>query len=60
MMKSKKKASSRPLKDETVRFRVSMEQKEAFEDAAKRAGLDVSAWLRQLALRAAGVLPEAK
>jgi antitoxin component of RelBE/YafQ-DinJ toxin-antitoxin module len=60
MVKSKKKASAKPLKDEMVRFRVSAEQKEAFEDAAKRDGLDVSAWLRQLALRASGVLPEAK
>ena len=43
-----------------VRMRVSAEDKQAFEDAAKRDGLELSAWLRQLALRAAGVLPEPK
>jgi uncharacterized protein (DUF1778 family) len=44
-------------KEEIVRFRVTDEQKEAFLSAAEKEGLDVSAWLRQLALRAAGALP---
>jgi hypothetical protein len=60
MPKSKRKTPTRPLKDEMVRFRVSAEQKQAFEEAARRNGLDVSAWIRRLALKEAGVLPEAK
>jgi uncharacterized protein (DUF1778 family) len=52
--------ASKPLKDDLVRMRVSAEQKQALAEAAERAGLELSAWLRQLALRAAGVLPEAK
>lgn len=46
------------VKDDVVRFRVTADQKRSLETAAEREGLDVSAWLRQLALRAAGVLPE--
>jgi uncharacterized protein (DUF1778 family) len=38
-------------------MRVTVEQKRALVAAAEREGLDVSAWLRQLALRAAGALP---
>lgn len=60
MAKPRKKAAAKSLKDEMVRFRVSAEQKQAFEEAAKRDGLEVSAWLRRLALREAGELPEAK
>jgi uncharacterized protein (DUF1778 family) len=60
MAKVRKKATAKPVKDETIRFRVSAEQKQALEDAAERDGLELSAWLRQLALRAAKVLPEAK
>ncbi|HZZ16111.1 MAG TPA: hypothetical protein VFE08_09145 [Candidatus Sulfotelmatobacter sp.] len=60
MAKSKKKAQGKLLKDDVVRFRVSAEQKQAFEAAAKREGLEVSGWLRRLALREAGELPEAK
>lgn len=40
-----------------MRMRVSVEHKRALTDAAARDGLELSAWLRQLALRAAGVLP---
>jgi uncharacterized protein (DUF1778 family) len=60
MAKSKKKAATKSLKDEVVRFRVSAEQKQAFEEAAQRDGLDVSAWIRRVALKEAGALPEAK
>jgi uncharacterized protein (DUF1778 family) len=48
------------LKDEVVRMRVSAEQKQALTSAAERDGLELSAWLRQVGLRAAGVLPEIK
>ena len=47
-------------KDDIVRMRVSDEQKQALTAAAARDGLELSTWLRQLALRAAGVLPEPK
>jgi len=60
MAKAKKKAVvpvTRPLKDEVVRFRISAEQKAALDAAAAREGLDLSSWLRRLALQAAGLLP---
>jgi hypothetical protein len=63
MAKSKKKpsqAAAKPLKDTDVRMRISLEHKQALVKAAARDGLDLSAWLRQLALRTAGVLPESK
>jgi hypothetical protein len=41
-------------------MRLSAAHKRALEAAAERDGLELSAWLRQLALRAAGVLPGAK
>ena len=47
-------------KDDVVRMRVTAEQKQALTQAAERDGLELSAWLRQLALRAAGALPSAK
>jgi len=43
-------------KNQVVRMRISAEHKKALEDAAARDGLELSVWLRQLALRAAGVL----
>lgn len=45
-------------KDDVVRMRVTAEQKRAITEAANRDGLELSAWLRQLALRAAGALPK--
>jgi uncharacterized protein (DUF1778 family) len=53
-------AVAKPLKDDVVRMRISAQQKQALTEAAEREGLELSVWLRQLALRAAGVLPEAK
>jgi hypothetical protein len=38
-------------------MRVTAGQKRALTDAAARDGLELSTWLRQLALRAAGALP---
>jgi len=58
MAKSPKRRQPKALKDDVVRMRVTVEQKRALENAANRAGLELSAWLRQLALRAAGALPE--
>lgn len=45
-------------KDDVIRMRVTADQKDAITSAASREGLEVSQWLRQLALRAAGMLPE--
>ena len=56
-MASKKKPPGKPTKDEVVRMRVTLAQKEAMTAAAELDGLELSAWLRQLALRAAGALP---
>jgi uncharacterized protein (DUF1778 family) len=39
-------------------MRVSAEQKTAFAAAAEREGLELSQWLRVLALRAAKLIPE--
>ena len=50
-------ASVKAVKDDVVRMRVSGEQKAAMMAAAAREGLELSQWLRQLALRAAGALP---
>lgn len=64
MGKTKRKphiaSASKPLKDDVVRMRISAEQKQALAAAAERDGLELSAWLRRLALREAGMLPEAK
>lgn len=38
-----------------INIRLSTAELEAFRKAADRAGLDLSAWLRQLARRAAGM-----
>jgi uncharacterized protein (DUF1778 family) len=58
MAKTPKRRPAKVRKGDVVRMRVTVEQKRAIEDAAQRAGLEVSQWLRQLALRAAGVLPD--
>ena len=56
--KGRKAKSQR--KDDDIRIRVTAEQKRTLSNAAAREGLDLSTWLRQLALRAAGALPESK
>ena len=53
-------ASVKPRKDDIVQMRITAAQKQALSEAAAREGLDLSVWLRQLALRAAGVLPGAQ
>jgi uncharacterized protein (DUF1778 family) len=60
MAKSPRKRSVKVTKDDVVRMRVTIEQKQALTNAAAREGLELSAWLRQLALRAAGALPGQK
>jgi hypothetical protein len=58
--KRKMRPFLKPVKNDVVRMRISATQKQALAQAAERDGLELSAWLRQLALRAAGVLPESK
>lgn len=58
--KTSKAPPPKALKDDVVRMRIPAAQKRALEAAAAREGLELSAWLRRLALRAAGVLPDAK
>lgn len=61
-MAGKKKTPPPPeksTKGDVIRMRVTSEQKAAILAAAERDGLEVSQWLRQLALRAAGALPAA-
>jgi uncharacterized protein (DUF1778 family) len=62
MAKPRKKAPVKPTKGDVVRMRVTAEQKAALVRAADAAGLELSQWLRQLALRAAGMLstPDSK
>jgi len=57
-MRPKKAKAER--KGEVLRIRVTVDQKEAIARAAARAGLDLSSWLRILALRAAGLLESEK
>ena len=59
VQRPKSAAATRSRKTEMLRVRVSEDQKAAMEAAAAREGLDLSNWLRQLALRAAGLLPAA-
>jgi uncharacterized protein (DUF1778 family) len=60
MARPPRKGTKKTTKDDVVRMRVTAEQKQALTDAADGAGLELSAWLRQLALRAAGALPGQK
>jgi uncharacterized protein (DUF1778 family) len=41
-------------KEQLVQIRVTAEQKRIMTEAAERVGLDLSSWLRQLGLKAAG------
>lgn len=43
-------------KEESIRVRVTAQQKEALSDRAAREGLDLSAWLRSLGLREVGLV----
>lgn len=45
--------AKREVKEESIRIRVTEEQKRVLTEAAEREGLDVSTWLRFLGLRAA-------
>jgi uncharacterized protein (DUF1778 family) len=49
----KKRRLKRERKDEELRLRLTAAQKEMFARAAQRAGLDLSSWLRSIAVREA-------
>jgi uncharacterized protein (DUF1778 family) len=53
----RKRPARKVLKDVTIRMRVTAEHKRVLNEAAEREGLELSAWLRRAALRAAGALP---
>ena len=52
MVKRRKPKAQR--KEDSIRIRVTQEQKRTLTAAAERAGLDVSSWLRTVGLREAG------
>jgi len=58
--KRPKSGAAKALKDEVVRMRIPGEQKAAMIKAAEADGLDLSTWLRRLALREIGLLKRAK
>ena len=60
MATKKKRPAVKSLKNELIQIRVSADQKQALKDFAEREGLDLSSWLRRLAFREAGMLPQAK
>jgi uncharacterized protein (DUF1778 family) len=51
-MKKRRKAKA-DRKDYSIRLRLTQMQKETFTKAAERVGLDVSGWLRSIAVREA-------
>lgn len=53
---AKRRKAAKETKGEVVRFRLSSDEKVELIEAAKRDGLELSQWLRRLALKAAGVL----
>ena len=55
-MKRRKVKEAR--KGESLRLRLTAGQKEAFTKAAERAGLDLSSWLRSIAVREAATHPD--
>jgi uncharacterized protein (DUF1778 family) len=50
-IKRRKPAISR--KEETIKVRSTRAEKSALQEAARKAGLDLSAWIRMVALKAA-------
>jgi uncharacterized protein (DUF1778 family) len=52
-MKKRRKAKA-ARKEHSIRLRLTEIQKDAFAKAAERAGLDLSGWLRSIAMREVG------
>jgi len=53
MVKPKGKSKRAAAKDEFIRVRVTADQKSKMKVAAERTGLDISSWMRMVALKAA-------
>ena len=49
----KRRKPVRELKQDLIQIRVTAEQREALREAADRAGLDLSSWMRMVGLTAA-------
>jgi uncharacterized protein (DUF1778 family) len=57
LKRKRSRTTAKTVKDDVVRMRISTDQKYKLMEAAARDGLELSQWLRQVALRAAGLLP---
>ncbi len=53
--KGRRRSVVKVRKDDVVRMRIPSDQKRALIEAAEQEGLELSAWLRRLALREAGI-----
>jgi uncharacterized protein (DUF1778 family) len=49
----KRRKPSKERKESRVQLRMTEEQRRAMDEAAKKAGLDLSSWIRMVALKAA-------
>jgi uncharacterized protein (DUF1778 family) len=54
-MVAKRRKTKDERKDESIRLRLTTEEKEAFTKAAAKEGRDLSNWLRWIASQAAGL-----
>jgi uncharacterized protein (DUF1778 family) len=54
------KRKARGPKEESLRIRISTDEKRALTSAAEREGLTLSAWIRRTMLQVAGHLPRAR
>lgn len=54
-MATKRRKLKGERKEESIRLRLTTEEKEAFANAAAKEGRDLSNWLRWVASRAAGL-----
>ena len=55
--RSPRKQAPPPRKGDEIKIRVAPDEKRLFEEAARRRGLSMSAWLRMVALDAARAAP---
>ena len=55
---TKRRKLKKHRKEEELRIRLTREQKRVFTEAASRAGLDLSSWLRFVATREVGKVGE--
>jgi len=53
MPRIKRRKPARSRKEARIQLRLTQEERAAFDAAAKKAGLDLSSWIRTVALKAA-------